>query len=444
MNSEWATASKKTILIVDDIPDNLRVLSATLSEQGYKVRCAKNGTMALKGAQVAAPDLILLDVKMPDISGYEVCQYLKAEARTREIPVIFMSALEDVLDKVKAFEVGGVDYITKPFQVEEVLARIKNHLALQAAKAEIQQLNTKLEQRVEQRTTQLAATNYKLQQEILERQQAVQLLNESEARLEAIILNSLEEVVWSVAAQNPELIYINPAAQKVYGIPTTEFFKNQKLWLEAVHPEDRERVEKGAQILRSRGSYSSEYRILRADGEVRWLYDRAHLICDSTGMPLRIDGIISDITERKRIEQQLIHDALHDHLTGLPNRTFFLERLELAFRYAKRHPDYLFAVLFIDLDRFKIVNDSLGHAVGDRLLIAFTSLIQQCLRTSDTVARFGRDEFTVLLEDIRHIADAIKIADRIQAELVQPFEREGHTVFTSASIGIKLFTSISD
>ncbi|OWY67550.1 response regulator receiver protein [cyanobacterium TDX16] len=435
MNSEWATASEKTILIVDDIPDNLRVLSATLSQQGYKVRCAKNGNMALKGAQVAAPDLILLDVKMPDIDGYEVCQHLKAETRTREIPIIFMSALDDVLDKVRAFEVGGVDYITKPFQVEEVLARIKNQLALQAAKAEIQQLNTKLEQRVEQRTAQLAATNHKLQQEILERQQAVQLLNESEARLESI-LNSLEEVVWSVSAQNPALIYLNPAAQKVYGIPTTEFFKNPKLWMEVVHPEDRERVEKGTQILQSQGSHSSEYRIVRADGEVRWLCARAHLISDSTGIPLRIDGIISDITERKRIEQQLIHDALHDDLTGLPNRTFFLERLELALRYTKRHPDYLFAVLFIDLDRFKIVNDSLGHAVGDRLLIAFTSLMQQCLRTSDTVARFGGDEFTILLEDIEQIADAIKIADRIQAELAQPFELEGHTVFTTASIGI--------
>ena len=135
MNGHRVNTSVAMILIVDDLADNLRVLSATLAEQGYGVRCAKNGSMALRGAMAAPPDLILLDVKMPDMDGYQVCQQLKAAPATRDIPVIFMSALDDVLDKVRAFDVGGVDYITKPFQVEEVLARIKSQLALQAAKA---------------------------------------------------------------------------------------------------------------------------------------------------------------------------------------------------------------------------------------------------------------------------------------------------------------------
>ena len=130
MNSYHFNAAQQMILIVDDLPDNLRVLSSTLTEQGYKIRCAKNGSMALMGVQATLPNLILLDINMPDMDGYEVCQKLKASLPTRDIPVIFISALDDVLDKVRAFEVGGVDYISKPFQVGEVLARVKNQLAL--------------------------------------------------------------------------------------------------------------------------------------------------------------------------------------------------------------------------------------------------------------------------------------------------------------------------
>ena len=125
------------ILIVDDTPANLNVLSAILGKRGYRVRPAINGALALKAAQKAAPDLILLDVQMPGLDGYEVCRQLKADAQTRAIPVIFISALDDVLDKVEAFQVGGVDYITKPFQIEEVLARVENQLALHQQREEI-------------------------------------------------------------------------------------------------------------------------------------------------------------------------------------------------------------------------------------------------------------------------------------------------------------------
>lgn len=437
MNSYQFNAAQPTILIVDDIPDNLRVLSSTLTEQGYQVRCAKNGSMALIGAHTAPPDLILLDIKMPDMDGYEVCQQLKASQATRDIPVIFMSALDDVLDKVRAFDVGGVDYITKPFQVGEVLARVKSQLALTAAKTEISQLNAELEQRIQQRTTQLQAANQQLQIEIAERKLAEKSLQESEERLESI-LNSLEEVVWSVSAQTWELLYLNPAAHKVYGRPVWEFFDNPNLWLEVVHPADHQRAQRSHQTLLEKGSVDLEYRILRPNGEVRWLSARSHVIYDKNDVAIRLDGIIYDITQRKRAEEQLIHDALHDALTGLPNRTLFIERVESALQQAKRCQDYLFAVLFIDLDRFKIVNDSLGHAVGDQLLNAIACLLKQCLRTTDTIARLGGDEFTILLDDVKDITDATRIAERLQAQLMSPFQLESHTLFTSASIGIVL------
>jgi PleD family two-component response regulator len=134
------------ILIVDDTPANLNVLSAILGKRGYHVRPAINGALALKAAQKAAPDLILLDVQMPGMDGYEVCRQLKGDAQTRDIPVIFISALDDVLDKVEAFQAGGVDYITKPFQIEEVLARVENQLALHQQREAIATLLARNEQ----------------------------------------------------------------------------------------------------------------------------------------------------------------------------------------------------------------------------------------------------------------------------------------------------------
>ena len=435
--SSLSNTPQGRILVVDDSPDNLRVLSATLSAQGYEVRCAKNGSMALAGAQAATPDLILLDINMPDMNGYEVCQKIKADENTREIPVIFLSAFDDVLDKVKAFKAGGVDYITKPFQAEEVLARIDIQLNLQLARAEIQKLNADLEQRVQQRTIQLDTTNQQLQREIAERQQVEARLQESEDRLESI-LNSLDDVVWSTSVNGLNLLYINPAAEKVYGHSVSEFFNNPNLWLNVIHPEDSSKISKLFESLLERGSLDMEYRILRPDGEVRWIRDRSRVIYDPNGVAVRVDGIISDITGQKQVEGQLIHDALHDSLTGLPNRALFMDRVEIALFHAKRRTDYSFAVLFIDLDRFKIINDSLGHLVGDRLLIAIAGLLKGCVRDVDSVARLGGDEFTILLDDIKDVSDAIAIAERIQAKLLSSVDLDGHSAFTSASIGIAL------
>jgi PleD family two-component response regulator len=168
MNLMSFDPSQTDILIVDDTPQNLRLLTRMLTKRGYGVRQAADGEAALQAVAMASPDLILLDVMMPEMDGYEVCQHLKANAKTAEIPVIFLSALTQLDDKVKAFSVGGLDYITKPFQVEEVLARVRNHLALGRAQRQICQLNIELEERVQQRTQQLEKANQQLKREIIE------------------------------------------------------------------------------------------------------------------------------------------------------------------------------------------------------------------------------------------------------------------------------------
>jgi two-component system sensor histidine kinase/response regulator len=151
MGTRQSKAPKGNILIVDDTPENLRLLSNVLTERGYKVRSVINGAMALMGAKAAPPDLILLDINMPDMNGYEVCEALNADEQTREIPVIFISALDEVLDKVKGFAVGGRDYITKPFQLEEVLARIENQLTIRNLQQQLQEQNQRLQQEISDR-----------------------------------------------------------------------------------------------------------------------------------------------------------------------------------------------------------------------------------------------------------------------------------------------------
>ena len=167
-----ATAASPNILLVDDSPQNLAALTQILSEQGYRIRQAIHGEAALTSVRAALPDLILLDIRMPGMSGYDVCQQLKADELTRTIPIVFISALDDPQDKIKAFEVGGVDYVTKPFQIQEVVARVKTHVALHQLQEELHAANRRLENRILTQTETLRVTNAQLCQEIEERKQA--------------------------------------------------------------------------------------------------------------------------------------------------------------------------------------------------------------------------------------------------------------------------------
>ena len=189
-------------------------------------------------------------------------------------------------------------------------------------------------------------------------------------------------------------------------------------------------------------SYQAEQRYNHKQGHDVWVLLGVSVVRDTQGSPLHLIFQIQDITNRKRAEEQLIHDAFHDALTGLPNRALFADHVKMAIQRSKRNNEKLFAILFLDLDRFKVINDSLGHLVGDQLLVGIARRLEGCLRPGDTVARLGGDEFTILLEDLAETEDAIEVAERVQEAVSQSFNIGGHEVFTTASIGIAPSTPI--
>jgi diguanylate cyclase (GGDEF)-like protein/PAS domain S-box-containing protein len=208
-------------------------------------------------------------------------------------------------------------------------------------------------------------------------------------------------------------------------------------WFARVHPEDLPRLRAAFAGQREDPTLriDCEHRVRRKDGAWRWLLVRASTDFEG-GQPARVAGWLSDIQERKRSEDQLRHHAFHDPLTGLPNRALFMDRLTHAVSRARRNAQHRFAIVLLDLDRFKVVNDSLGHVAGDELLVSVGQRLESCLRPGDTVARLGGDEFMLLLEDVNGVDDARGVAERIQRALAVPLPLSGHDVTATASIGI--------
>jgi diguanylate cyclase (GGDEF)-like protein/PAS domain S-box-containing protein len=289
--------------------------------------------------------------------------------------------------------------------------------------------------------------------DISEQKAAQEALRISEQRY-AMAAQGANDGLWDWDLTVHEVYYSN-RWKGMLGHDEQEVGSSADEWFRRVHPDDllRVKTDLDRHLQGVTSHLETEARMRHKDGSYRWMLIRGEAVRDASGTPLRIAGSQTDITERKQVEEELRRGAFYDSLTGLANRALFVDRLERCMTRAQRQTDYMFSVLFLDLDRFKVVNDSLGHQMGDRLLVAVAERLRTCLRSTDTVsmrsegphtvARLGGDEFTILLDEISSEEDTVRIAERIRTALSRPFEVDGQEVYTAVSIGIATYDGAS-
>jgi diguanylate cyclase (GGDEF)-like protein/PAS domain S-box-containing protein len=389
------------LLIVDDNELNRDMLARRLARKGYEILLADSARQLPQRVKEDAIDLVLLDIEMPEISGLEALKLLRETYSPIELPIIMVTAKNQSEDVVKALDLGANDYVTKPIDFAVALARIGTQLS---------------------------------------HKRAQEGLRESEERY-ALAARGANDGLWDWNLDG-NVVYFSTRWKSMLGYQESEIGDKPDEWFSRIHDADRERVnqEIAAHQKGEVPQFESEHRVLHRDGTFRWMLCRGLAIHNGSGKTSRMAGWQTDITEGK----------VSDPLTGLPNRLLFTDRVGRLIKHAKRRKEYLFAVLFLDLDGFKMINDSLGHLAGDQLLVGVASRLEKCLRATDTVARLGEgfivarmggDEFTVLLDDLKHSDDAKQAAERLMKAVTSPFMLGGREVFTSLSIGIALSNS---
>lgn len=269
-----------------------------------------------------------------------------------------------------------------------------------------------------------------------EREQAQRQLAESEKKFRHLAAN-IPEVFVLASADYARVQYVSPSYETVWGRSARPLLAAQMQWFETIHPGDRDIVQ-AAVAAAAHGQLDISYRIMRPDGIERWIHHRAFPIRDESDGALLVAVVAEDITEQRASEARLVQLAHYDHLTGLPNRVLFFDRLQQALAQTRRHAQEM-AIVFIDLDRFKDVNDTLGHSAGDSLLQQVSARIRESLRATDTVGRLGGDEFALILPGLESGEEAIVAAQRLMTVLEAPFMLEGHEIFVTASAGITMF-----
>ena len=392
------------ILLVEDDEDDFVLTRDLLGESRrtrFELDWISSFDDALDALQRNGHDLALIDYRLGEHDGLELLHYARDLGVTAPLILLTGQGAGDI--DLAAMRAGAADYLVKG-QIDAPLLERSIRYAL-------------------------------------EQSRTLQALRESEERY-ALSARGANDGLWVWDLRDND-VYYSPRWKSMLGYSEAEIGGSPEEWLTRVHPDDivllRTAIDR--HLNGETPHLESEYRMRCRDGAYRWMLIRGLAVRDNGGTPIRFAGSQTDITERKLAVERLMHDAFHDALTNLPNRALFMDRLERAMELQRRHPDAMFAVLFLDLDRFKVVNDSLGHVLGDELLVEVASRLTRMLRSSDTVARLGGDEFAMLIDGIEHEADAVRAAQRIQEALLVPFRIGPHEIFTTVSIGIALSTT---
>ncbi|MBA3473114.1 MAG: PAS domain S-box protein [Rubrobacter sp.] len=340
------------------------------------------------------------------------------------LPHLTNDVLHDPLisDREWAEREGMVAFAGHPLVVEDQLVGVMGMFALEP---------------LEEDTSEALASVANVIAQGIKRKRADEALRSSEANLsDAQRIAHLGSWEWDLKMGE---VWWSDEAYRIYGFEPNGFSPTLETVEEVFHPDDRYLFRAAIEdAFRKAESYDFEHRIVRPDGEVRWIQRRGEVVHGEGGESLRMIGTVHDMTERKALEERLHHQAFHDLLTGLPNRQLFVDRVEQSLRRTRRRQGQEVAVLFMDLDNFKVINDSLGHETGDRLLVAVAERLRGCLRPEDTLTRFGGDEFTVLVEEVEGASDAVRVAKRIVECFQQPFVLDGREFAVTTSIGIAL------
>jgi diguanylate cyclase (GGDEF)-like protein/PAS domain S-box-containing protein len=530
---------EQKILLVDDREYNLIALEKVLEITGAELVKARNGEEALAAVLKNVFSLALLDVQMPEMDGYELAELLRGNPSTKNLPIIFLTAVYSSSANVfRGYEAGAVDYIVKPYDPNILLSKVKVFLELDATKRELETHQNNLERLIEERTAQEKDTANKY----------------------GSLIESIGEVIYEYDIANDSIVW-KGSHDEILGYSRNEMGSSFQDWMNLIHPDDMPKMKQAFQRSIDANLISQEYRCKKSNGNYHWVHNMGKLLLDENNLPYKYIGIIKDINKRKQQEESLqlsasviehsndgvmitdiennivsvnpaftritgysaeevigktpnvlssgFHDkeyyqamwdqlethgfwaneivnkrkngetypqwlsiisindknnqpknrvgvfsdlsditqfkerlqylAFYDQLTDLPNRSLLEERIQASIALANRDSD-MFAILFIDLDRFKNINDTLGHRVGDDLLKFAAGKLQGAIRESDTLARFGGDEFVLVLHGVRSLNDAKMVADKILLIFDNnPFIQENHEIFISCSIGISIF-----
>jgi two-component system cell cycle response regulator len=413
MNLEDLFPPQESILVVDDVALNLRLLRQLLSDLGYEVRLANNGKQALESIRSQKPDLILLDIKMPDMDGYQVCKVLKSDDSTRDIPIIFLSALGEIFDKVKAFNLGAVDYMTKPFQFEEIAVRIKNQLIIQSQKKALRE-EIKQRRLTERNLTESRLLLKNILDSSLDGIAALRSIREPiSRRIADFCCLQANSMIAQFLEQDAETLVGQPILKTLLAQLNLECFSR---FVAVVEQGEVLKLDFSCDRERFRGWY--------------------HLIAVKLG-----DGFsltIRNITEQKRLELELERQACLDSLTGVANRRHFDRCLSSAWRRCACEGQPL-SLIICDVDYFKRYNDTYGHQAGDNCLVRVARILDVMVQgSSGLVARYGGEEFAIVLAHIP-LEEASKIAESLCTAVKQleiPHRASEAGSYITISVGV--------